>query len=168
MPDERLEWFEAAMHAVSKIDTDTNELVGARCPKCNWSSFASVYDVYSESVGRLEDASSEGANAERIAGLTDAQIVSRLRPPTRKSALRFALLIAVPLAAGAFFILRRFGDNIGEFAFVVAFIIALTVFMTRLRRYSDEYYDRRKRWRSLYMCRRCGQLVAPGAEAAGS
>jgi hypothetical protein len=43
----------------------------------------------------------------------------------------------------------------------VAFLVTLTVFMTWMRRYSDQYYDRRKRWRSLYMCRRCGQLVAP-------
>jgi len=159
MSDDRLEWIQAAMNAVSKIDSDTNDLAGARCPKCNWTGFVNVQDLYYESAGRLE----EGVSSldERAGGMTDAQIVARLGPPTRKSALRVALVVAIPLAAAAFFILRRFGQNIGEPAFVAAFLVTLTVFMTWMRRYSDQYYDRRKRWRSLYMCRRCGQLVAP-------
>jgi hypothetical protein len=92
--------------------------------------------------------------------MTDNQIVRRLRPPRRKSALWPALLVALPLAAAGFYVFRRFGPNVGEFVFVGGFLVALTVFMTWLRRYSDEYYDRRKRWRSLHVCSRCGQLVA--------
>lgn len=159
MSDDRLEWIQAAVNAVSKVDADTHDLVGARCPKCNWTAFVSVQDLYSESLGRLED----GAQSpdERAGGMTDAQIVARLAPPGRKSALRVALVVAIPLGAVAYYIFRRFGQNVGEPAFVVAFLVTLTVFMTWMRRYSDQYYDRRKRWRSLYMCRRCGQLVAP-------
>ena len=92
--------------------------------------------------------------------MTDRQIVARLRPPRRKSALWPALLVALPLSAAAFYVYRRFGQGIGEFAFVAAFLVTLTVFMTWLRRYSDQYYDGRKRWRSLHVCSRCGQLVA--------
>lgn len=158
MSDDRLEWLQAAMHAVSKIDDDGDDLFGARCPKCNWTGFVSIQDAYSESAGRLED--SPATNAERVGGLTDAQIVARLRPPTRKSALRVAGPVGVVLAAIAAFIWKRFGGDWGQIAAVVAGLLTLTVFMTWLRRYSDEYYDRRKRWRSLYMCRRCGQLVS--------
>ena len=159
MSDDRLEWIQAAMHAVSKIDADTDDLVGARCPKCNWSGFVGVQDLYSESLGRVEDG--VASQEERAGGLTDAQIVARLRPPTRKSALRVGLLVAVPLSAVSYYILRRFGSNPGELAFVGSFLVSLTVFMTWMRRYSDQYFDRRKQWRSLYMCRRCGQLVSP-------
>jgi len=159
MSDDRLEWIQAAMHAVSKIDADTDDLAGARCPKCNWSGFVNVQDLYSESFGRLEDG--VHSDEQRAGGLTDAQIVARLGPPRRKSALRPALAVAVPLAAAGYYVLRRFGTNVGEAALVGAFLVTLTVFMTWMRRYSDQYYDRRKQWRSLYMCRRCGQLISP-------
>jgi hypothetical protein len=159
MSDDRLEWIQAAMHAVSKIDADNDDLVGVRCPKCNWSGFANVQDLYSDSLARIEEGL--GSNDERAGGMTDAQIVAQLRPPTRKSAIRVGILVAVPLSALSYYILRRFGTNVGELSFVASFLITLTAFMTWMRRYSDQYYDRRKQWRSLYMCRRCGQLVAP-------
>jgi hypothetical membrane protein len=95
----------------------------------------------------------------RVGKMTDVQIVRRLRPPKRKSALWFAVLVAVPLAAACYYVYRRFGPNVGEFASILAFLVTLVVFMTRLRRYSDEYYARRKRWRTLYVCANCGQLV---------
>ena len=57
-------------------------------------------------------------------------------------------------------VFRRFGPGVGQLAFVAVFLVTLTVFMTWLRRYSDEYYARRKKWRSLHVCSRCGQLVA--------
>jgi hypothetical protein len=100
------------------------------------------------------------ADTVRVGGLTDGQIVGRLAPPRRRSAIPIAIAVAVPLSAGAYLVLRRFGSGIGEFAFVGAFLVTLVVFMTTLRRRSDEFYARRKRWRSLFMCRRCGQLVA--------
>jgi len=158
-PDDRLEWLHAAVNAVSKLDSDDHELRDARCPKCNASAFVNAADLYYESAGRLED-DPNIPNEVRAGGMTDRQIVVRLRPPNRKSAFRPALLVALPLAAGAFYVYRRFGQGIGEFAFVGAFLVTLTVFMTWLRRYSDQYYDRRKRWRSLHVCSRCGQLVA--------
>jgi hypothetical protein len=94
--------------------------------------------------------------------MTDLQIVRRLRPPKRKSALRVGLLVLIPLSAAAFYVYSRVGPNVGEFAFVAVFLVALMVFMTRMRRYSDEYYERRKRWRTLFVCSRCGQLVSGG------
>jgi len=159
MSDERLEWLHAAVNAVSKIDSVDNDMRDARCPKCNASAFVSAADLYYESVARLEDEPA-AADVVRAGGMTDRQIVSRLGPPRRRSALRAGVLFAIPLAAAAFYVMRRFGSNLGQLAFVAAFIITLIFFMTRLRRYSDEYYDRRKRWRSLYVCSRCGQLVA--------
>lgn len=159
-PDDRLEWLHAAVNAVSKLDSDVpHELRDARCPKCNASAFVNAADLYYESAGRLED-DPNTPNEVRAGGMTDRQIVARLRPPRRKSALWPAVLVALPLATGAFFVYRRFGQGIGEFAFVADFLVTLTVFMTWLRRYSDQYYDRRKRWRSLHVCSRCGQLVA--------
>ena len=162
MSDDQLEWLHAAVNAVSKLDSeDKNELRDARCPKCNASAFVNAADLYYESSGRLED-SPDAAQVERVGGMSDLQVVRRLRPPKRKSALRVGLLVLIPLSAGAFYVFRRVGPNIGEFAFVAAFLVALMVFMTRMRRYSDEYYDRRKRWRSLFVCSRCGQLVSGG------
>jgi len=159
MSDDRLEWLHAAVNAVSKLDSDEHDLRDARCPKCNASAFVNAADLYYESLGHVEDAPN-APPVVRAGGMTDAQIVRRLGPPNRKSALRVGVLVAVPLAAAGFYVFRRFGANLGEFTLVGGFLITLTVFMTRLRRYSDEYYDRRKRWRSLYVCSRCGQLVA--------
>jgi hypothetical protein len=161
MSDDRLEWLHAAVNAVSKLDSsdDRGSLGDARCPKCNASAFVNAADLYYESLARLEDEPNASA-VVRAGGMTDAQIVRRLRPPNRRSALRIAVLVGVPLSAGAFYVFRRFGQNIGEFAFVADFLVTLIFFMTWLRRYSDEYYARRKQWRSLYVCSRCGQLVA--------
>jgi hypothetical protein len=161
MSDDQLQWLHAAVNAVSKLDSDDdhNPLRDARCPKCNASAFVNAADLYYESAGRLEDAPN-APEVVRTGGMTDAQIVRRLRPPKRKSALRVSLLVAIPLGAAGYYVFRRFGPDIGEFAWVAGFLVTLIVFMTRLRRYSDEYYDRRKRWRSLHVCSSCGQLVA--------
>ena len=159
MSDDRLEWLHAAVNAVSRLDSDEPELRDARCPKCNASAFVSAADLYYQSAAHLED-EPNSAPVVRAGGMTDEQIVRRLRPPGRRSALRIGVLVAIPLSAAAFYLFRRFGQNVGEFAFVADFLVTLVVFMTRLRRYSDEYYDRRKQWRSLFVCSRCGQLVA--------
>ncbi len=159
MSDDQLQWLHAAVNAMSNLDSDDEKPLGdARCPRCNASSFVSAADLYYESVGRLEETPNAPAEI-RVGGMTDEQIVRRLRPPRRKSALRFAVLAAIPLAGAGVYVLRRFGADAGEFTFVGGFIVALIVFMTRLRRYSDEYYARRKRWRSLHVCAKCGQLV---------
>ncbi len=160
MSDDELRWLHAAANAMSGLDADDGgPLRDARCPKCNASTFVNGADLYYEAAGRLEEAPDAPAEI-RVGGMTDDQIVRRLRPPRRKSALRIALLAALPFAAGGVYVLRRFGTDAGEFALVGGFIIVLIVFMARLRRYSDDYYDRRKRWRSLHVCAKCGQLVA--------
>jgi hypothetical protein len=160
MSDDQLQWFHAAVNAVSKIDSpEDNELRDARCPKCNASAFVNAADLYYESAGRVEDAPN-APEVVRVGGMTDMQIVRRLRPPKRKSALRVGLLVAIPLSVTVFYVYRRFGDDAATFAGIAAFLVTLIVFMTRLRRYSDEYYARRKRWRALHVCSRCGQLVA--------
>lgn len=163
MANDGLERFEAVLGAISKITSDTSDtadLVGARCPKCHASSFARVSDLYPEAVGRLEE-QPESANVVRVGGLTDLQLVKKLSPPRRKSALGIVLAVAVPLAAVAYFLYRRFGDNAGELAAVGGLVITTIVFLTTLRRQSDAYYHGRRRWNSLYVCRQCGQLVAP-------
>ena len=159
MSDDRLEWLHAAVNAVSRLDSDEPELRDARCPKCNASAFVNAADLYYQSAAHLED-EPHAAPVVRAGGMTDDQIVRRLRPPSRRSALGVGVLVAIPLSGAAYYVFHRFGANLGEFAFVGAFLITLTIFMTRLRRYSDEYYDRRKQWRSLFVCSRCGQLVA--------
>src|SRR5262249_36114395 len=128
MSDDRLEWLHAAVNAVSKLDSDDHELRDARCPKCNASAFVNAADLYYESFARLEDAPSPNAPPEvRAGGMTDQQIVRRLRPPNRKSALRPALLVALPLSVGAFYVFRRFGSGVGQLAFVADFLVTLTV-----------------------------------------
>jgi hypothetical protein len=156
-----LQWIEGVLGAVSKINTDdvVDDMSGARCPKCNASDFVRVSDLFTESVGRLEE-DPGGASTVRDGGMTDAQIVEKFRPPRRRSAVGAAIVVAIPLSAIAFYMYRRVGENVGQIAIVVDLLVTAAVLMTRLRRYSDEYYERRRRWRSLFLCRKCGQLVA--------
>jgi len=160
MADEELRWIEAALGAVSKLNVDETQpdLEGARCPKCDASNFAKVSDLYSESVGRLEDGGDP--TAVRDGGMTDTQVVAKFRPPRRKSAFVLTAFVAAVVGGGAYYVYRRFGDNAGQVAAMVAGVVTVIVLMTTIRRLSDQYYHRRKRWNSLYMCRQCGQLVA--------
>jgi len=65
----------------------------------------------------------------------------------------------LPLSVVAFYVYRRFEGTIGQAAIVATLIVTLIVFLTTVRRLSDDYYARRDEWRRLFMCRRCGQLV---------
>lgn len=158
--DRELRQLEAALGAVAKITGDVEaDLFGARCPKCDASDFANVPDVFSDAVGRLEEHPDE-ADVVRVGGLTDRQIVGKLFPPRRKSVVGIVIAVAVPLGAAAAYLYSRFGDTPGQFAILVAIITVVIVFLTSVRRLSDQYYRGRRRWRSLFMCRKCGQLVA--------
>ena len=160
MAERDLERFAAALDAVAKITTDGDpDLVGARCPKCDASDFVAIQDLYPDAVSRLETEPDSG-DVVRVGGMTDNQIVRKFKPPRRKSAATPVVAAAIPLGVGAYYAYRRFGDNIGQTAIVAAVVITVIVLMTSLRRVSDQYYHARKRYRSLFMCRKCGQLVA--------
>jgi len=166
MADE-LERFESVMGALSKSlsGESEDELTGARCPKCESSSFIRVSALYEDAVRRLSDASEGngsggGASIVREGGRTDAEIVERLGPPQRRSALRRVIVVAIPLAIAAFYVYRRFGGTIGQAAIVGTLVVTLIAFLTTARRLSDDYYARRNRWNRLFMCRQCGQLVS--------
>jgi hypothetical protein len=162
MADDELARFEAMMGALSKGlsgDDDDDRLAGARCPKCESSSFVRVSELYDDAVRRLSE-QGDVAEVAREGGRTDSQIVERLGPPRRRSALRTVVAVAVPLAAVDVYLYRRFGATIGQTSIVITIIVTLIVFLTTVRRLSDDYYRRRNQWSRLFMCRRCGQLVA--------
>ena len=156
-----LDKVEAIFGAIAKITSDDESpaLGNARCPKCRASDFIQVTDLYSEAVGRVEE-SPESATQVLVGGLSNGQIVRRLAPPKRRSALVIPLLVALPLAAVAFYVYRRYGESPGQFAAIGAGVVTVIVLMTMLRKRSDEYYAARQQWRKLFMCRQCGQLVA--------
>jgi len=159
MAGDELRWIEAALGAVSKLNADeaVDDLRDARCPKCRESDFVAVSDLFSESVARLAD---NPDSALTVGGMTDRQIAAKFRPPRRTSAIGTTLLVAIPLGAAAYYGYRRLGGDVGQIGIAAAIVVTVVVFITRVRKYSDEYYHRRQRWNSLYMCRRCGQLVA--------
>jgi hypothetical protein len=164
MADDELARFEAMMGALSKSLAgdgagEDDALAGARCPKCEASSFVRVSELYDDAVRRLDEPGG-GAETARQGGRTDLQIVERLGPPRRRSALRTVLVVGVPLGAVAFYVYRRFGGTIGQGSIVLTLIATLIVFLTTVRRLSDDYYKKRNQWNRLFMCRRCGQLVS--------
>ena len=161
MPDE-LEKFEAVFGAIAKITSgdESPALGNARCPKCRASDFIEVPELYSEAVGRIEE-SPESADQIHVGGMSDARIVRRLAPPTRRSPYIVPLLFAVPLGAAAFYLQRRYGGTVGQLAIIGAVVVTIVVLMTTFRKRSDEYYAARQQWRNLFMCRKCGQLVSP-------
>ena len=161
MADDEIQRIEAVFGAISRIaagEEPESELRDARCPKCGKSDFAHVPDVYSEAVARLEENPAE-ADVARIGGRSDAQLVARFRPPQRRSAALRVLSVAVPLGGIAAFVYLRFGATLGQIAIGVAVVVTVIVLMTTLRRLSDDYYDRRRDWNALFMCRNCGQVV---------
>src|SRR5438046_2437789 len=106
MADDELGRFEAVMGALSKSlssDDVDDALTGARCPKCQASSFVRVSELYDDAVRRLSE-HGDVADAVREGGRTDSQIVERLGPPRRRSALRIVIAVAVPLAVVAFYL----------------------------------------------------------------
>lgn len=158
MTDDGLAWFENVLGAASNSD-QAADMSDARCPKCNASDFVKIADVYVESLGRLEEGA-EPSDAERIAGLTDAQILQKFGPPRQKSALVVALMVGVPLAGIAYYVYHRFGDIAGQSSFVVVGVLTLVVLMTKARSFSDKHYYARRRWNRMFICRQCGQVVA--------
>jgi hypothetical protein len=117
-----------------------------------------VSELYDDAVRRLGEPGAD-ADVDREGGRTDRQIVETLSPPRRRSARGTVIAVAVPLALTAAYLYRRFGDTVGQGSIVVAVVVTLIVFLTTLRRLSDQYYARRHEWSRLFMCRRCGQLV---------
>ena len=161
MADDEIRRIEAVFGAISRIaggDEPESELRDARCPKCGKSDFARLSDIYSEAVGRLQEDPAQ-AIVVRVAGLSDAQIVEKFRPPERKSAALTVAVVAVPMGAVAAFLYKRFGEGVGQLSIVVAIVVTAIVLLTTLRRASDDYYARRRRWSGLFMCRHCGQVV---------
>jgi hypothetical protein len=162
MPDGFRE-FEAVLGALSKMTSDeprADDLVDAKCPKCESSSFIKITDLYDEARYRAED-SPETINTPRDGGVTDAQAIARFAPPQRRSpTLRIAIAVVI-LGAIVFLVFRQFGADAAQFAGAGAVVLLAGVTLTTMRKTSDEFYDRRARWRKLYMCRKCGQLIAP-------
>jgi len=97
----------------------------------------------------------------RDAGLTDTEILRRFAPPERKAVAPRAAAAVIILGAPVWYVYHRFGADAAQLAGVIAGVIAITITMTTMRKFSDDYYDRRAKWRHLYMCRKCGQLVEP-------
>ena len=150
-------FFEKVLGGLGGADEHV-DMRDARCPKCNASDFVNVPDLYVEARVRKE----ESAPAETHAGgITDDQILRKLGPPRRRSALGVALLVAVPLGAAAAYVFIRLGSVAGQFAAMAAAVITIIVLMTYLRRFSDAHFHARQRWNRLYMCRQCGQMVSP-------
>jgi hypothetical protein len=161
MPDGFRE-FEAVLGALSKMTSDeapTGDLLDAKCPKCESSEFIKVTDLYDEARARVEDAP-ETANTPRDGGVTDAQAIARFAAPQQRSVTPRIAAAAVILGAVVLLVFRRFGVQVGQFAVAGAVVLLVGVGLTTMRKLSDDFYNRRARWRKLYMCRRCGQLVS--------
>jgi hypothetical protein len=157
MADDDSKWLEGVLGAASG-EAPPPDMTDARCPKCGAQEFAKISELYPESLYRIEDG--EASDDKRVGGMTDAQIVREFAPPTRGSAVMATAFVAVPLGAAAFYIYKKYGDNLGQIAAVATIVIVFAVFLTRMRAYSDKYYHARTRWNRMYMCRNCGQRVA--------
>jgi hypothetical protein len=165
MPDDNLRNIEAMLGAIANITSGREEdgtLIGTRCPKCEWTGFAKVESVYDAAMSRINWDKSD-PNAKYEGGLTDEQIARRLAPPVRRSPLNATIPLAIVLAVGAVYAWKRYGDVVGEAAAIAAVVITVMFLLTRARKLSDGYYAGRARWRKLYMCRKCGQLIDPTA-----
>src|SRR3954468_10722643 len=130
MAEDKLRQFEAILGAVSKVTSDEvgGELVDARCPKCNASDFAQVSDLYVDALTRIEE-SPDQANAVREGRMTNEQMVRKFKPPQRRSPTLRVLLFAIPLGIGAYYVMRRFGETPGQFAFIGAGIVTVIVLL---------------------------------------
>ena len=157
MADDDSKWLEGVLGAASGEEAPP-DMTNARCPKCGAQEFARISELYPEARYRIEDGESSDAN--RIGGMTDAEIVREFAPPTRGSAIVATVFVLVPLAAAVLYVYKKYGDNLGQIAAVAGIVITVAVFLTRVRAYSDKYYHARTRWNRMYMCRNCGQRVA--------
>jgi hypothetical protein len=158
MSADGLEGFEAMLGAMSNLGKEDTGLTDVRCPKCGAADFTKVSDLYDDTVRHVEAAGTV-TSAPGPGGMSEAQILAKLGPPRRRSALGRTIAVAVPLAIIVFLVYRRFGDLLTQVAGVAAAIATLIVFMTTMRRLSDQYHERWNQWQHLYACRRCGQLV---------
>ena len=61
--DDPLTKFEAVLGAISKITSEDDTLVGARCPSCGASDFVAVSDLYAPANGTVTEINSELATA---------------------------------------------------------------------------------------------------------
>jgi hypothetical protein len=160
MPN-KIDQFEAVFGAIAKITSgdESPVLADARCPKCRASDFVQLADVFYEAAEQIE-ASPDAAGTVLVAGLTNEQIVKKFAPPERRSPLITPILVAIPLTLIALLVRGRFGSDPGLFTAVGGGVIVVGVLLTSLRKSSDQYYAARQLWRSLYLCRKCGQLVS--------
>jgi hypothetical protein len=161
MADE-LRQFEAVLGAIGKLplgEDESGNLDGAKCPSCGWSGFAKISDVYHESSVRVH-AEPENADVKREIGMSDNEIVRKFAPPKRKSVVPTLAIAVVILGGVAYETYRRYGDNLGTIAILVAVVALATITLMTLRKNSDTYFYSRKRWNKLYRCRKCGQVIA--------
>jgi energy-converting hydrogenase Eha subunit E len=165
MTPDGLDGFESILGAFSGLskrnDDGETSLADARCPTCKASDFIAASDLYLDAIRRVEISGT--ASTPGPGGMTDREILGRFSPPTRRSPIVRALLVALPLAAGSFLIFRHFGTNAGELAAMASIVVVSAVLLTTARRLSDQYYERRGLWNRLYVCRQCGQPVRTGA-----
>lgn len=159
MANDDLARFEAVITAMGKMTTDENgDLEDARCPNCGGASFVSIQDLYIESVGRIEEDPSQ-AEVKRAWDMSDADIIRKFKPPKHRSVMGLGLILLVVFSVAAYFVYKYFGDTAAKISGIAAVIILTTVVLTSARRFSDTYYDRRRKWRKTYKCRKCGQLI---------
>src|SRR5438046_1898615 len=101
MTPDGLDGFEAILGAFSGLGKRNGEeetsLSDARCPTCKASDFISASDLYLDSLRRVEISGT--ASTPGPGGMTDREILRRFSPPTRRSPVVRALLVALPLAA---------------------------------------------------------------------
>jgi len=162
MPDGFRE-FEAVLGALSKMTNEEfrgEDMLDARCPKCEASSFIKISDLYDQARARSYEPT-DAPDTPRDGGLTDDQILARFSPPERRSPTLRIAIAAILLSAIVYLIYRFFGNDVAQLAGAGAVVLMVGVGLTTMRKLSDDYYDRRSRWRKLYICQKCGQLVAP-------
>lgn len=160
MADDELGNFERMLGAFANIMPDREEpvLTGVRCPKCDGTNFAHGETAYDEAASRLANGKSDPA-AKPVGGLTDEQIIRRLTPPRRRSPITPTLIVAALLGGGAFYVNQRFGKDAGFLAAIAAVVLTIVFLLTRARALSDGYYAERARYKKLFICRSCGQIV---------
>ena len=110
--------FEAVLGALSKMTSDetrSEDLLDARCPKCESSSFIKVTDLYDEASLRAEE-EPQSVNMPRDGGVTDAQAIARFAPPQRRSPTPRIAFAAVLLGAAVYAVYRYFGDTAAQLA----------------------------------------------------
>src|SRR3954471_21693074 len=145
MPPDGFEGLEAMLGAIANLREKDTGLTDARCPKCDASDFASVSELYYDTVRRAEKTGLSDKTPGQ-AGLDDEQIIRKFSPPRRRSAVGRGIAVALPLGATTYLVYRRFGSLPGQIALVGSIIVILIAFMTRVRRLSDDYYDQRHTW----------------------